>query len=216
MMRRAPCRVAARGDGFIAGPILLLGLLAGCKSGDRAAAAKSESAAAAPAVAIDTSGIERPLWQFGESSVRTDTLPPELDSLRDWGGYSDAERPVAYAIDVNRDGRSDWLVRSSTGLCGPFGGCPTRLLTRDATGKWTAPLDQLARDVMVTNKVVNGWPVLWIYLGGIDGGVFRMVLRDGAYQMSATLLARRDMSEWTAEQYAADTIWQRIQSVRVP
>jgi hypothetical protein len=69
---------------------------------------------------------------------------------------------------------------------------------------------------MVTDKVVSGWPVLWIYLGGIDGGVFRMVFRDGKYRQSATLLARRNMSEWTAEQYAADTIWQRMQSVRVP
>jgi hypothetical protein len=194
--------------------ILLLGLLAGCTSGDRAGAAKPDRVAAA--AAADTSGTERPLWQFGESSLRTDTLPAELDSLRDWGEYSDAEGPVAYAIDLNRDGKIDWLVRSSTRLCGPFGGCAIRLLTRDAAGKWTAPLDDLAREVMVTNKVVNGWPILWIYLGGIDGGVFRMAFRDGKYQLSATLLARRNMSEWTAEQYAADTIWQRIQSVRVP
>src|SRR5438034_6766778 len=182
--------------------IVLLGLLAGCTSSDRSAAAKPEGVAA---VAADTSGSERPLWQFGESSLRTDTLPAELDSLRDWGEYSDAERPVAYAIDLNRDGKMDWLVRSSKRLCGPFGGCAIRLLTRDATGEWTAVLDDLARDVMVTNKVVNGWPVLWIYLGGIDGGVFRMAFRDGKYRLLATLLARRNMSEWTAEQYAADT-----------
>jgi hypothetical protein len=212
MRRRVVWRVA----GFIGGPSLLLGLLAGCTSGDRTAVAKSDGAAAAAAATTDTGGIERPLWKFGESSLRTDTLPAELDSLRDWGEYADAERPVAYAIDLNRDGNTDWFVRSSRRLCGPFGGCAIRLLTRDATGKWTAPLDDLARDVMVTNKVVNGWPVLWTYLGGIDGGVFRMTFQDGAYRQSATLLARRKMPEWTAEQYAADTIWQRIQSVRVP
>lgn len=52
---------------------------------------------------------------------------------------------------------------------------------------------------MITNKVANGWPVLWIYVGGIDGGFFRMVFRDGQYHASVTLLARRKMSEWTAE-----------------
>lgn len=208
-------RVAARPDARIAGPIFLIGLLAACTSEHRPVATKANGVVAA-AAAVDTSGVERPLWQFGESSLRTDSLPAELDSLRAWGDYADAERPVAYAIDLNGDGKLDWLVRSSRGLCGQFGGCPIRLLTRDAAGRWTAPFDGLAREVMITNKVANGWPVLWIYLGGIDGGVFRMVFREGEYHPSATLLARRKMSEWTAEQYAADTIWQRIQSVRIP
>ncbi|HET9426046.1 MAG TPA: hypothetical protein VFO55_11795 [Gemmatimonadaceae bacterium] len=190
--------------------LLFVCALSGCARSDKG----SETRDTTIAVAVsDTDGVERPQWKFGESSVRADTLPAELDSLRDWGDYDHAAQPVAYAIDLNQDGRMDWLVRAAARLCGPAGGCPARILTRDATGRFITVFDGLARDLMVTDRMVNGWPVLWTYLGGIDGGVFRMEFRRGRYETTATLLSRRDMNGWTDEQYAVNPIWQRIQSV---
>lgn len=89
-MLRLSCRVAADLDACIAGAICLVGLLAACTPEHRPAVTKSAGVVAA--ASVDTSGVERPLWQFGESSRRTDSLPAELDSLHDWGDYAEAER----------------------------------------------------------------------------------------------------------------------------
>jgi hypothetical protein len=190
-------------------------LLTACARGDDVSRNTAKGANRDTA-SVATREPERPVWEFGESSTRTDTLPRELDTLATWGDYRDGERPVAYAVDLNGDGKSEVLVRTRKDLCGPFGGCGIRAYTRAADGRWTQVLDELARDVMVTNHLENGWPVMWTYVGGIDGGVFRLVYSAGEYRQTATLLANRGMMEWTTEQYAADTIWQRIQSVRIP
>lgn len=193
--------------------LLLLCTLAACSRTDRPLSSRESP----PTVAArDTADVERPLWQFGESTTRTDSLPADADSLREWGEYNEGEAPVAYAVDLNADGRPEWLVRSAKSLCGQFGGCPVKLLTRDSSGRLVDVLDGLAREVMVTNRTVNGWPVLWIYLGGIDGGVFRMTWREGQYEMAGTLLARRDMTEWSAKDYEANSVWRRIERVPTP
>jgi hypothetical protein len=183
---------------------LAVALLAACASPDRRAGDTARAAAAA-AVAD-----ERPEWGFGEGSTRTDSLPKELNNLWEWGGYAEDQPPVAYAVDLNGDGREEWLVRAFDSECAQHGGCPMRLMTRGPDGHFVDLLDRLARVVYVTNHRVNGWPVLWTVVGGTDGGLFRLELRGNAYSVTSTLRRNRDTEEWTKEQMERDSLWHAI------
>lgn len=164
------------------------------------------------AVTPDTAP-EAPLWAFGEGTTRTDPLPAELDSLKEWGEYATdpGVRPVAYAFDLNGDGAPDWLVRSAKGLCGRAG-CPTKLFTRARNGGYRDILDGMANDVYVTNRKVGGWPVLWIFNGGAEGGLSRLEYRDTVYVAAGNFFRNRERTEWTSEQYDRDTIWKKMEA----
>jgi hypothetical protein len=137
---------------------------------------------------------ERPEWAFGVESVRRDPLPPELDTLKAWGDYYDGAAPVAYAVDLNEDGEQEYLVRADSAQCGPYGGCPTKLIFR-SNGGYVDVLDALAEYVYVTNHRVNRWPVLWVSVRGIDGGLFRFVFDGKSYQAAETLRNTRQLRE---------------------
>ncbi len=128
---------------------------------------------------------EKPVWKFGEETTRTDVLPAELDTMAAWGDYSEGTRPVAYGIDLNGDGSKEWFVRADRRLCGSAG-CPIALMTRAADGRFIDLLDGLVRVVYVTNRHAGGWPVLWVLVGGRDGGLHRMEMKTG-YHFSRTL-----------------------------
>lgn len=158
---------------------------------------------------------ELPEWGFGEGSTRTDSLPRELNNLWAWGGYPEDQPPVAYAIDLNGDGRDEFLVRSHDAECGQYGGCPMRLMTREPDGQFIDVLDRLAKVVYVTNHRVNGWPVLWTVVGGTDGGLFRLELRGNAYSVTKTLRRNRDTEEWSPEQMERDSLWHAVSAAEL-
>jgi hypothetical protein len=137
--------------------------------------------------ANETTGVsaEKPLWKFGEESTRIDVLPAELDTMATWGDYPESTRPVAYGIDLNGDGSKEWFVRANRRVCG-YAGCPTALLTRSADGRFIDVLDGLVREVYVTNRRAGGWPVLWVLVGGRDGGLHRVEFKS-EYSLSRTL-----------------------------
>jgi hypothetical protein len=140
--------------------------------------------------------VEQPIWKFGEETTRSDPLPTDLDSMRQWGEYADGVRPVAYSVDLNSDDTLEWFVRANQSLCGRAG-CPTVLMTRTANGSYADLLDGLVRQVYVTNTRSGGWPVLWLLVGGRDGGVFRMEFRSNRYELSGTLSQTKDAEEWS-------------------
>ena len=149
---------------------------------------------------------EVPVFAFGEGSTITDTLPPELDSLAAWGDYLSGARPVAHAFDADGDGVPEYLVRANTSQCGQFGGCPTRFFTRTRDGAFIDVLGGLHKVVYVTNARMNGWPVLWVSIGGRDGGVFRMTYGGAGYIMADTLRLNRDVTEWSFEEIERDSL----------
>ena len=100
-------------------------------------------------------------------------------------------------------------LKVTSSLVGANPGLTVRMATVGLPGSTNA-----VQELTFAAGVMNGSYTLTF--DEVDGGVFRMTFSGGKYRESATLLARRNMSEWTAERYAADTIWQRIQSVRVP
>ncbi|MEO5815562.1 MAG: hypothetical protein ABIT20_09815 [Gemmatimonadaceae bacterium] len=188
-MHLIPRRNLRPGPQLLAVPLLLVLMV--CRTEQRTPSSRYSQGATD---SVDVS-VEKPVWKFGEATTRTDELPAELDSMVAWGDYPEAARPVAYGIDLNGDGSKEWFVRANHGLCG-FGGCPTALMTRAADGRFIVSLDGLVREVYVTNRRAAGWPVLWVLVGGRDGGLFRMEVKNGAYFPSRTL--RRTADEWTA------------------
>jgi len=188
--------------------ILLPVMLAACEpDADEGAAIDRVTPSTASA---DSASREIPLWVFGEGSDRTDALPADLDSLRSWGDYADGVSPVAYAVDLNDDDRPEWLVRAAPTLCGKAG-CPLKLITRKADGTLVDLLDGLAQAIYVTNRRVNGWPVIWVYTGTLHGGLFRMELSGEGYEMTDTLRLWIDNVEWTYEQVQRDTLRQLLE-----
>lgn len=136
---------------------------------------------------------ESPQWVFGEESTRTDRLPAALDSVAAWGEYETGTAPVAYAVDLNGDGASEYLVRGNRSVCGRAG-CPILLYTPRADGSFAELLGALAKGVYVTNTTADGWPVLWVHVGGADGGLFRMVHEGGrGYVLDNTLFHDREL-----------------------
>ena len=180
--------------------------VAACRSDDRAPASRDIQAGTDSSAAA----TERPLWKFGEESTRTDVLPPPLDSMQTWGDYDTGERPVAYGVDLNGDGNMEWLVRGHRRVCGRAG-CPVAVMTRAPGGEFIDVLQQtLARDVYVTSTRTGGWPVLWVLVGGRDGGVFRMVRINNRYELSRTLGRTTNGEERTA---ADDLLAARLSAV---
>jgi hypothetical protein len=158
---------------------------------------------------------ERPVWAFGAASLRRDPLPPALDSLEAWGDYYEGARPVAYAVDLNNDGENEFLVRTDSAQCGPYGGCPTKLITR-RNGHYVDVLDTLADLVYVTNKHVREWPVLWVYIRGIDGGLFRAVFDGTTYKFAETLRSTRDTWESESEgEVKPDSLFELLQGIPI-
>ena len=165
-----------------------------------------------PKVVASSDTTEKPLWVFGQLSVRTDTLPAELDSLVSWGEYDDGARPVAVTVDLNGDGTREWLVRGNQSLCGRMG-CPTVILTRSG-GRFVDVFDALALEVYATDRRSAGWPNLWIRTGGRDGGVIAMKFKGGKYELDRTLIKARDLeAEPTA---AEDSVMALLNDVPSP
>jgi hypothetical protein len=186
---------------------LLLLMSAGCATKDQprrdTAAVRSDTTRAAAIL---------PLWYFGETTSRRDSLPRELDSLRSSLEYGKRELPVAYRVDLNLDGKPEWLVRSNTSICGRQG-CPTYLFTRDSTGKFVDVLDGLLKDVYVTNQRVHGWPIIWVDVGGRDGGIFQMEFDGMTYRPTTTLRGPRVPTE---EAPPPDTLAALLARARAP
>lgn len=195
-MHLMPRRTLRPGPQLLAVPLLLI--LVVCRAEKRTPSSRDSQGATD---SVDVS-VEQPVWKFGEATTRTDELPAELDTMAAWGDYPEAMRPVAYGIDLNGDGSKEWLVRANRSLCG-LAGCPTALMTRAADGRFIQFLDGLVREVYVTNRRAAGWPVLWVLVGGRDGGLFRMEVENGVYSRSRTLARTADESTATSESLAA-------------
>ena len=93
---------------------------------------------------------------------------------------------IAYAVDLNGDGGREYFARGHSRVCGRAG-CPMALFVRQPDGRYADEIDGLVRDVYVTSIRRNGWPVLWVYVGGIDGGLFRFARTGGSYADAGTL-----------------------------
>lgn len=119
-------------------------------------------------------------------------IPSLLRSIPSRTGVTTTrERTIAYAVDLNGDGEREYFARGHSRVCGRAG-CPMALFIRKPDGRYVDEIDGLVRDVYVTNVRHNGWPVLWLYVGGIDGGLFRFAFDGSSCTPAGTLSTTRE------------------------
>ncbi|NNG17545.1 MAG: hypothetical protein HKM89_13800 [Gemmatimonadales bacterium] len=117
-------------------------------------------------------------WAFTVHSAAELELPksPSVESALGYLDYQPGEPVFGFRADLNRDGSDDYVVRSSTRLCGT-GGCSYALID----GKRLERLGQVfGNPIVIRGQMINGYPVVNAYgHSSADSGTYGTFVFDG-------------------------------------
>jgi hypothetical protein len=124
-------------------------------------------------------------WTFNRSAMKELAIPRAIRDLPGFGDldYDDTSRVFGLRVDLNRDGRPDYIIRSAESLCGT-GGCPY-LLVDGATGH---ELGTLFGTVYVESAPRGRYPTLHSLasLGAFEATWTEYVYDGGKYAAGAS------------------------------
>jgi len=117
-------------------------------------------------------------WAFTVKSGAALELPesPSIAAALAYLDYQPGEPIVGLRADLNQDGTDDYVIRSSTGLCGT-GGCSYALID----GSRLERLGEVfGNPVLVRGRMINGYPVINAYgHSSADSGTYGTFVFDG-------------------------------------
>jgi len=117
-------------------------------------------------------------WAFTVKSGAELALPmgPSIESALAYLDYQPGEPVVGLRADLNRDGTDDYVIRSSTRLCGT-GGCSYALID----GSRLERLGEVfGNPIVVRQQTINGYPVINAYgHSSADSGTYGTFVFDG-------------------------------------
>ncbi len=117
-------------------------------------------------------------WAFTVRSGAALELPnsPSVEAALAYLEYLPGEPVVGVLADLNRDGADDYVIRSSTRLCGTAG-CPYALID----GKRGERLGEVfGNPIVVRHQLINGYPVINAYgHSSADSGTYGTFVFDG-------------------------------------
>jgi hypothetical protein len=117
-------------------------------------------------------------WAFTVRSGAALELPrsPSIEAALAYLDYLPGEPVVGFLADLNRDDTDDYVIRSSTRLCGT-GGCPYALID----GKRGERLGEVfGNPIVVRQQTINGYPVINAYgHSSADSGTYGTFVFDG-------------------------------------
>ena len=117
-------------------------------------------------------------WAFTVQSGAELELPksPGIESALGYLDYQPGEPAFGLLADLNRDGTDDYLIRSSTRICGNAG-CSYALID----GERLARLGQVfGNPIVMRGQLINGYPVINAYgHSSADSGTYGTFVFDG-------------------------------------
>lgn len=134
----------------------------------------------APTAAAQTADGRR----FSSADVVAVDLPNTLRALLAELGYPDGAVPMGRRVDLNSDGRPEYVVRAAPSLCGATGNCPF-LLVDGASGR---PIGEMfGSTFVVRDRRTDGAAVVesWAPTGADRGDHTTYVAARGVYRLAS-------------------------------
>ncbi len=117
-------------------------------------------------------------WAFTRRSGAALELPnsPSVEAALAYLEYLPGEPVVGFLADLNRDGTADFVIRSSTRLCGT-GGCSYVLIDGENLERLG---EVFGNPIVVRRQMINGHPVINAYgHSSADSGTYGTFVFDG-------------------------------------